>query len=66
MAQLVKLSVFMSTEFAPGHAPTRRTLKKLIETNEIPGKKIGRDYFVDLQKFNLTGDNLVDSVLLAS
>jgi len=66
MAQYVKLSVFMKTEFADGHAPSRKTLKSLIQKDELAGKQIGRDYYVDLQKFNLTGNSLVDSVLLAS
>lgn len=66
MAEFVKLSVFMDTQFAKGHAPSRKTLKSLIEKAELPGKKIGRDYYIDLQKFNLTGDSLVDSVLQAS
>jgi hypothetical protein len=66
VAQYVKLAVFMKTEFVEGHAPSRKTLKRLIQDDEIAGKKIGRDYYVDLQKFNLTGNSLVDSVLLAS
>jgi hypothetical protein len=66
MAQFLKLSVFIKNQFFEGHAPSRKTLKKLILSNELPGKIIGTNYFVDLQKFNLTGDNLVDSVLLAS
>ena len=66
MAEYVKLSVFIKTQFADGHAPSRKTLKKLIKDNELSGRKIGRDYYIDLQKFNLTGDSLVDSVLIAS
>ena len=66
MAQFVKLSVFIKTQFAEGHAPSRKTLKSLIQKNELSGKKIGRDYYIDLQKFNLTGNSLVDSVLHAS
>jgi len=66
MAKFVKLSVFIKTQFVAGHAPGRKTLKKLILNKELAGKVIGTNYYVDLEKFNLTGDNLVDSVLLAS
>jgi len=66
MAKFVKLSVFIRTQFAEGHAPSRKTLKKLILSNELAGKIIGTNYYVDLEKFNMTGNNLVDSVLLAS
>lgn len=66
MAKLVKLSVFLNNEFLEGHAPSKKTIRRLIDIQEIPGKRIGRDYYVDMQKFNLTGNARIDTVLLAS
>ena len=66
MAQYIKLAVFRETQFVKGHAPLTKTLKSWIVKGELPGKKIGSHYYVDLQKFNLTGNDLVDSVLMAS
>lgn len=66
MAKLVKLSTFIATEFEKGEAPTKATLRKLIDSGELAGKRVGAGYYVDLQKFHSTGNDLVDSVLAAS
>jgi len=66
MAKLIKLRNFIKTQFEEGEAPDRRTLISLIENGQLPGKRIGRDYYIDLQRFELTGNSLVDNVLLAS
>lgn len=66
MAQYVKLSHFIKTEFGPGQAPTKATLMRWIDSNELPGRKIGNIYYVDMQKFSLTNNDLVNRVLLAS
>jgi len=62
----MKLTNFIETQFKDGEAPDKRTLIKLINNNQLPGKQIGKLYYVDMQRFELTGNSLVDNVLLAS
>lgn len=66
MPKLMKLSTFAETYFEEGEAPQPNTLRKLIENNDLPGVRIGKIYYVDIQKLELTGNSLVDQVLLAS
>jgi hypothetical protein len=66
MAKLMKLSTFAKTYFAEGEAPTKATLRKLIDSGDIAGARIGAIYYVDIQKLESTGNSLVDRVLLAS
>jgi hypothetical protein len=47
-----------------GHPPSINTLKKLINSGELAGRKMGRVYFVDIATESvMTGDPLVDAVL---
>jgi len=64
--KLIKLDQFRKDYFAEGSRPALKTIRRQIKSGEIPGKKIGKVYYVDMDKFNLTGNPLVDSVLLAS
>ncbi len=66
MKKLMKISTFRAQYFAAGEAPTEATIKKLIAEGEIAGQKIGSRYYVDAQKFELTDNELVNQVLLAS
>ena len=66
MAKLKKLSSFILDEFEEGEAPTKKTLRKAIDKGVLAGKRVGAQYFVDMDKFNSTGNSLVDKVLQAS
>lgn len=66
MAKLMKLSSFARSYFAEGEAPTMATLRKLVDSGELAGTRIGSVYYVDIHKFESTGNSLVDRVLLAS
>jgi len=63
---LIKLDQFRKEYFAPGSQPDIRTLKKYINEGALPGKKIGKLYYVDTDSLEFTGDDLVDRVLVAS
>lgn len=64
--KLMSLKSFKSHYFADGEAPTDRTIKNWIDKEVIDGRKIGGKYFVNIQKFELTDNELVNSVLMAS
>jgi hypothetical protein len=64
--KLLKLAKFRAEYFVEGSAPTMATLRKGIESGTIPGKKIGGEYYVDVQSLHKTGNALVDQVLMAS
>lgn len=47
--------------------PHAQSVRRWIDSGAVPGKKIGGRYFVDAElEQQLTGDELVDRVLLAS
>lgn len=49
------------TEVAP---PSKRTILRLIHLGEIPAKKVGRSYYVNIEaEEHKTGNPLVDRVL---
>ncbi len=51
--KLIKLANFQSKYFDNGSAPSKDTLIKLIETQELKGMRIGHQYFIDVDSFNL-------------
>ena len=62
---LISIDEFLETAFSEKSRPTRRTLIRQIQKKLLPGKKIGRTYFIDAKLYaQLTGDPLVDRVLL--
>jgi len=67
--RLKKLSAFQAEHFEPGSAPDVKTLKSDIDKGDLPGRKIGGKYFVDMAKYeaatdeNPTGNPLVNKVL---
>lgn len=48
MSKLVKLSMWRKERFVEGQAPSRPTCIKAIEDGQLPGKKIGKHYYVDI------------------
>ena len=43
----LKISQYIKREFAPGSEPDPRTIISAIQRGEIPGQKIGGQWFVD-------------------
>lgn len=63
--KLMKATKFRTEHFAPGSEPSMNTLKKLIDEGELPGRKMGSIYYVDLDKLNQSKNPLVNRVLAA-
>ena len=51
--------------FEPESMPSENTLRSWIDEGEIPGKRIGRKYYVDLDALKSHDDALVSAVLEA-
>lgn len=64
--KLMSIKTFQDKYFEKSDAPTTATVKKWIEDGTITGRKIGGKYFINVNAFELTGNKLVDDVLLAS
>lgn len=68
--KLMKLEKYAKITFTEDSCPDIRTLRKWINKNKLPGKKIGSSYFVDIdadQKMRtMTGNSLADKVLQES
>lgn len=68
--QLVTIQVFQ-THFDARCRPQPATVRRWIENKEIPGMRIGGNYYVDMDALNARraecdGDDLVAAVLRAS
>ncbi len=62
--KLMKLSEYRALRYTPNSMPTLKTLRKLVETGVLPGKRQGATYYVDVDaEQKLTGNPLVDRVL---
>ncbi|MDW6004702.1 hypothetical protein [Vibrio mangrovi] len=61
---LMKLSKWREARFPEGQAPDVRTCRREIDLGTLPGKRIGRTYYVDVEKEKqVTGDILLDELL---
>ena len=63
MSKLVKLSTFRDKYFEKGEAPTVATVRRLIDSGELKGMKLGGQYYIDASSFQATSNDLVRSVL---
>lgn len=64
--KLMKISQYQRQFFCPGSEPELSTLRKWINNGDLPGVIIGRNFYIDVNKLDLTGNPLVDAVLEAS
>jgi hypothetical protein len=64
--KLMKTSEYRIKYFTEGSRPCQATINRWIERGDLPGTKIGSSYYVDVGKTDLTGNPLVDAVLMAS
>jgi hypothetical protein len=65
-SKYIKPSAYRLKYFVKGSAPSVSTIRRWIETSELPGIKIGSNYYVDESQLSATGNPLVDSVLNSS
>ena len=65
--RLMSIQRFRKTTdiFEPGSMPSENTLRTWIDDDEIPGKRIGKKYYVDIDALRAQEDVLVGSVLQA-
>ncbi|CAM2804861.1 MULTISPECIES: hypothetical protein [Vibrio] len=61
---LVKLSTWRKTRFSEGCAPDVRICRREIDLGTLPGKRIGRTYYVDIDREKQSfGDPLLDDLM---
>lgn len=63
--KLMKATKFRLEYFDKGSEPDIKTVKRLIDDGELPGKRIGTIYYVDLDKLKQSDNPLVNRVLAA-
>lgn len=67
MAKLISISEYRDLRFTGSRRPAASTLRRWIEGGELPGRRIGGCYFVDLDaEQKRTGHSLADAVLEAA
>jgi hypothetical protein len=45
--QLISIKLYRQRHFAPGSAPHENTIRRLIREQQLPGRRLGRMYYVD-------------------
>jgi len=62
--KLMAINEYLSTRFTKTSQPCRRTIIRRINEGSIPGTKIGRYYFVDIEaEANFSSQALTDKIL---
>ncbi len=62
--KLMALDEYIQHRYTEKSRPCRRTIIRLLNLGELPGKKIGRNYYVDIEaEKRFTGNPLVDRVI---
>lgn len=62
--KLMSLSEWAEKRFTPASRPTNRTLTELCCNGDLPARKVGRKWFIDIEADSLTtGNDLADMVL---
>lgn len=63
--RMIKATKFRIEYFHPGSEPDMKTLKRFIDDGELPGRKIGTIYYIDLDRIKVSSSPLVNKVLSA-
>jgi predicted dehydrogenase len=50
MTNLMKITDYREQRFARSSAPDLRTLKRLIDNGELAGKRLGKIYYIEVDK----------------
>ena len=61
--QLISIKLYQQRHFAPGSAPHQNTIRRLIREHQLPGRRLGRMYYVDESAPVTTADALVARVM---
>lgn len=61
--QLMRATQFTELMFCEGSRPSLTSVRKWIEEGALPGRRIGRQYFVDYPAFIAGGDDLLARIL---
>lgn len=62
--KLMTIDEYRDQRYTKASQPCKRTLIRLINEGELPGKKIGKFYYIDVDaESRMTGNLLVDRVL---
>jgi len=63
--KLMNVDEYRETYYTKKSQPSKRTLIKLVKEGELPGRKLGKCYYIDIETASkLTGNVLVDRVLM--
>ena len=63
--RLMNIDEYAETYYTEQSRPSRRTIIRLINEGTLPGKKLGRNYYIDVDALEaMSGMSLVDGVLL--
>ncbi len=60
---LVSPQEFLKKEFSKESAPSEHTIRRWIDQGILPGKQIGKLYYVDHTAFSANGNPLVEKIL---
>lgn len=64
MNRLMRAEEWARRRFTPESRPNRKTLHRWLAEGIVPGKQVGRNWYVDVDaEARATGDELVDAVL---
>lgn len=63
--KLATLKEFADTHFTPGSRPTMPRLRRMAESGDIPAKRIGARWFVDLEQMQQDHADGSDELLRA-
>jgi len=62
----MRLEHFLDERFDPRSRPSMRTARSWCEHNQLPARKVGRNWFVDLEAFDAgSDDEIVNRILSA-
>lgn len=61
--RLKKISVWVRETFTEDSLPSNATVRRWIESGEIPGECIGGLFYVDVSRISRTGNPNIDRIL---
>ena len=60
---LVSIEQFVSDAFAEGSRPTTATVRRWIESGDVPGRRIGKLFFVDYASWQSRSNPIASRIL---